>query len=129
MVTRSDFSKRIGSSTWKRYIEFLPPQGQAGVPQEDGAFGGVWVVTLWNDSGTPTDNTDDCGVTFTAAQSPPTSPGWNAFDFAVDAASPTLPAGWLTEGPCGGTPDQVWNLVIQDVVAGYELCLPGFHHW
>ena len=32
MVTRIERSKRIGSSTWKRYIEFLPPHGQSSLP-------------------------------------------------------------------------------------------------
>jgi hypothetical protein len=32
IVTRIDERNRIGSSTWKRYIEFLPPHGHSGVP-------------------------------------------------------------------------------------------------
>ncbi|MCB9897009.1 MAG: hypothetical protein H6825_03280 [Planctomycetes bacterium] len=45
---------------------------------------------------------------------PQVAEGWKSFDFAVDAASTTLPAGWSVLNPCGSD-DQTWNTVITDV--------------
>ncbi|MHC4846143.1 MAG: hypothetical protein ACYTCU_08280 [Planctomycetota bacterium] len=39
--------------------------------------------------------------------------GWKSFDFAIDAQSLTMPAGWTTQD---GDPDTVWNAVITNVV-------------
>ena len=38
--------------------------------------------------------------------------GWKSYDFAIDAASTTMPAGWNTFAPI---PDDAWNAVITNV--------------
>lgn len=40
--------------------------------------------------------------------------GWKSFEFSVDAASPTIPAGWFHLGSCSDA-NAAWNAVVQDV--------------
>ena len=40
--------------------------------------------------------------------------GWKSFEFAVESASTTLPAGWQVYAPCGSD-DATWNSVITNV--------------
>lgn len=75
-------------------------------------------VILESDAGTPGDPADDCSVYFLGSKSlPPPGRAWMTYDFAVDSASPVMPAGWnVIGGSCAGlAPDAAWNLVIQDV--------------
>ena len=73
-------------------------------------------IQLWSDPGTPGNLLDDTYVYFVSNLVAP-CPGedWIAYDFAVPAASATLPAGWAIDPGNGGPPDQVWNQVIADV--------------
>lgn len=45
---------------------------------------------------------------------PQVNEGWKSFDFAINAASTTIPLGWSVLNGAG-TPSQVWNNVIQNV--------------
>jgi hypothetical protein len=72
-------------------------------------------LMLGNDNGTPANTADDCLVYFLGTRRvPQVAEGWRSFDFFVDAASATMPAGWLPYGTCTD-PDSAWNKVITDV--------------
>lgn len=74
-------------------------------------------LILTNDSGTPGDASDDCGI-YTVSPKYLPHPGrtWKQFDFVVPSALPVMPPQWGTFGNCGAlTDDEVWNLVITDV--------------
>ncbi len=45
---------------------------------------------------------------------PQVGAGWDSHEIAVDSASTTMPAGWLTLGSCAA-PDVAWNSVITNV--------------
>jgi hypothetical protein len=47
---------------------------------------------------------------------PQVGAGWASYDIPVPSASTTLPAGWQVDASCAGTPDQIWNAIIQNVV-------------
>jgi len=81
------------------------------------AQGRDMAVILINDSGTPQDGFDDCGVYAVGPKALP-HPGrvWKSFDFVVPAALPVMPPQWSRFGDCGAmTDDEVWNHVITDV--------------
>jgi hypothetical protein len=80
-----------------------------------GAYGGVWTMTLGDDAGTPLDDSDDCLLVYTGAQPPPGAPGWTSYDFPIDAQSTTLPNGWTIEGPCASQGNAAWDAAIQSV--------------
>jgi hypothetical protein len=72
-------------------------------------------LMLSNDAGTPGNTADDCIVYFLGTRRvPQPGGGWRTFDFAVDAASTTMPQGWLPFGACTD-PDTAWNTVLTDV--------------
>lgn len=72
-------------------------------------------LMLSNDAGTPGNTADDCVVYFLGTRRvPQPGGGWRTFDFAVDAASTTMPQGWLPFGACTD-PDTAWNTVLTDV--------------
>jgi hypothetical protein len=73
-------------------------------------------IQLVSDPGTPGNFGDDTYVYFVSSmQAPCAGEGWKSYDFAVPAASATLPAGWAIDPNNPGAPDDVWNDVIEDV--------------
>ncbi len=73
-------------------------------------------IQLVSDPGTPGNFGDDTYVYFVSGQQAPCAgEGWKSYDFAVPAASATLPAGWAIDPNNPGAPDAVWNQVIEDV--------------
>ncbi|MFT7484270.1 MAG: hypothetical protein ACI9F9_000110 [Candidatus Paceibacteria bacterium] len=45
---------------------------------------------------------------------PQVGTGWKSFDYAIDSASTSMPAGWLPYGSCTD-PDTAWNTVMSNV--------------
>lgn len=74
-------------------------------------------LILTNDSGTPGDASDDCGL-YTIGPKMLPHPGkqWKSFDFVVPSLLPVMPPQWSPLGNCGSlTDDEAWNRVITDV--------------
>ena len=74
-------------------------------------------LILVNDSGTPGDWSDDCGL-YTIGPKMLPHPGrtWKGFDFVVPSQLAVMPPQWSRFGDCGSmTDDEVWNHVITDV--------------
>ncbi len=74
-------------------------------------------LILMNDSGTPGDTSDDCGM-YTIGPKMLPHPGklWKSFDFVVPSPLAGMPQQWSPFGNCGvSTEDEVWNRVITDV--------------
>lgn len=75
-------------------------------------------LMLGNDNGTPADPFDDCIVYFLGTRRvPQVAQGWRSFDFSVDSASTSMPAGWTLSSQSGSCTDAnaAWNTVITDV--------------
>jgi hypothetical protein len=57
----------------------------------------------------------NCSVYWLGTQLvPQVNEGWKSFDFAIDAQSATLPAGWTVLNGCGSD-DATWNTVMTNV--------------
>jgi hypothetical protein len=56
--------------------------------------------------------------------------GWRTYEFPIDAASPTIPPGWVvTKGNGQPGTDADWQALMQDVeTLGFELGEPGFFY-
>ena len=67
-------------------------------------------------------------ATYSVGDMPTAPEGWNHYDFAVDARSPTIPPGWvLTRG--GGAPgtDADWATLMHRIdLVGFGYWKPGF---
>ena len=71
-------------------------------------------LVLYDDNGTPNEFGDDSSVYLKGGNIPEKGSGWKSFSYNVPSQSTTLPAGWgVSQGQ--GTPDQVWNRVINGV--------------
>ncbi len=78
-----------------------------------GIYSGDVIVEIISDPGTPQSTADDCVVSFTLTAAGSNTGGWNTYTFLVPSTQTTLPAGWVTDGPCSG--DAAWNQVMTDV--------------
>ncbi|MCP3920825.1 MAG: DUF2207 domain-containing protein [bacterium] len=77
----------------------------------------TWILRLFDDNGTPMDDSDDCAVFLMDPSIPlPTAPGWTTIEFPIPSGDTSLPTTWGTEGTtCAGNNDVTWNAIIQDV--------------
>ena len=73
-------------------------------------------LMLFNDNGTPGDNSDDWAAICRGPNIPDMGAGWAVYDYDVPAASTLLPSGWSMWrfGP-NAPPDPTWNETITDV--------------
>jgi hypothetical protein len=78
----------------------------------------AWTLTLVSDPGTPGVDSDDCRLVYfdDLTPIPIDGAGWVSVDWSFDPSSPTLPNGWIVEGPCSqGNWDAAWNAAITDI--------------
>lgn len=71
-------------------------------------------LVLYHHNATPGVPGDDTFVYCTAGPLPPDKT-WQSYTVDVPSTSSTLPPGWSIGGPWAGSPDALWNLVIEDV--------------
>jgi hypothetical protein len=71
-------------------------------------------LVLFDDNGTPNEFGDDSAVYLKGPNIPELGAGWQSYSYPVPSQATGLPAGWgIFQGQ--GTPDQVWNKVINGV--------------
>ena len=87
-------------------------------------------LLLRNTRGTPDDFSDDDFAWFAAGEIPQPGAGWQHYNFPLDAASTTLPAGWSggsADDPENFRPGVTWNdIVTQADIVEFNYLKPGF---
>ena len=87
-------------------------------------------LLLRNTRGTPEDFSDDDFAYFSAGEIPQPGAGWQHYNFPLDAASTSLPAGWKggsADDPEVFRPGVTWNDIVTHAdIVEFNYLKPGF---